>query len=112
MCVCVSVHVLSLPLNYTDAVPASQPTEKRSTKLRNIVGFWLLGFCIDYAYFIMLSAAFDIIHSFEDTPSGWSNATNGSGFDQCMRDVNGSWPGREPCEKESTSVSQITNRYM
>ncbi|XP_015910468.1 battenin isoform X2 [Parasteatoda tepidariorum] len=30
---------------------------------RNLVGFWLLGLCNNYPYVIMLSAAFDLLHS-------------------------------------------------
>ncbi|KAG8193241.1 hypothetical protein JTE90_005588 [Oedothorax gibbosus] len=35
---------------------------KTRTKVRNLVGFWLLGLCNNYAYVIMLSAAYDLLN--------------------------------------------------
>ncbi|OQR73921.1 battenin-like [Tropilaelaps mercedesae] len=37
----------------------------RTKKLRNLVAFWLLGLCNNYAYVVMLSAAVDIIAKFD-----------------------------------------------
>ena len=32
-------------------------------KVRNLIAFWLLGLCNNYAYVVMLSAAHDILSS-------------------------------------------------
>ncbi|GIY20718.1 battenin [Caerostris extrusa] len=37
------------------------PEEKKG-RIRNLIGFWLLGLCNNYPYVIMLSAAFDILY--------------------------------------------------
>ena len=81
------------------------------TKWRNIVGFWLLGLLNNYPYVIMLSAAFDIIHSIEG--GGASNSTasvqDGNGT-SCTLEWNettnsSDYPPREPCQHQGTSVS-------
>ena len=57
----------------------------------------------------MLSAAFDIIHRLSgddpDTPS--NSGTNGTEFNNSCTLVNGSYKGREHCEKAGTSVSEL-----
>lgn len=44
-------------------------TENTTSKVRNLIGFWLLGLCNNYAYVVMLSAAVDILAKFKDTTS-------------------------------------------
>lgn len=79
----------------------SRPTSK-FTKWRNIIGFWILGLTNNYPYVVMLSAAFDIIHQIghdelSDSPH--------SGYKDSCTPVNGTYEGREQCEREGTSVS-------
>lgn len=46
-----------------DEVPPSpRDLGNKLRRTRNLVGFWLLGLCNNYAYVVMLSAAFDILN--------------------------------------------------
>ena len=56
---------------------AHNPSENMGTRIRNWIGFWLLGLCNNYAYVIMLSAAHDLLsHEFQtDVPTDPSNHT-------------------------------------
>ena len=70
------------------------------TKWRSIIGFWMIGLANHYPGVIMLSAAFDIIHHL----SGLSETLDNLESDPCTL-YNGSYVGREPCERKGTSVS-------
>lgn len=53
----------SSELEYGDEVlPSLRDHENKLRRTRNLVGFWLLGLCNNYAYVVMLSAAFDILN--------------------------------------------------
>ena len=75
------------------------------TKRRNIIGFWILGLANSYPYVVMLSAALDIIHclsgDFEDDQS--SNSSQSEYRDSCSP-VNGTYEGRQRCERDGTPV--------
>lgn len=43
-------------------VPQPPEIKQKTKKVRNLVGFWILGLCNNYAYVVMLSAAFDILN--------------------------------------------------
>ena len=73
--------------------------ESKFTKWRNIIGFWILGLACNYPLVIMLSAAFDVIHQI----SGYSETLIDHDYDSCTR-YNGSYTGRELCEKAGTWV--------
>lgn len=53
----------STQLAYVDETPTS-PRDRgdKLKRTRNLAGFWLLGLCNNYAYVVMLSAAFDILN--------------------------------------------------
>lgn len=53
----------STQLDDEDETPTS-PRDRgdRLKRTRNLAGFWLLGLCNNYAYVVMLSAAFDILN--------------------------------------------------
>nr|XP_037287631.1 battenin-like [Rhipicephalus microplus] len=42
--------------------PSPRDLGNKLRRTRNLVGFWLLGLCNNYAYVVMLSAAFDILN--------------------------------------------------
>uniref|UniRef100_A0A131YHC4 Battenin n=1 Tax=Rhipicephalus appendiculatus TaxID=34631 RepID=A0A131YHC4_RHIAP len=42
--------------------PSPRDHGNKLRRTRNLVGFWLLGLCNNYAYVVMLSAAFDILN--------------------------------------------------
>ncbi|XP_033647342.1 battenin-like isoform X1 [Asterias rubens] len=72
--------------------PQSVPvdlTQNKTVKIRNLVAFWLLGLCNNYAYVIMLSAAHDILGSKEtvpendiDKPDAMFNLTHSTGINR------------------------------
>ncbi|CAN8028732.1 unnamed protein product [Ixodes persulcatus] len=49
------------PLEYVDNTP-TRGREEKVKRIRNLTGFWILGLCNNYAYVVMLSAAFDILN--------------------------------------------------
>uniref|UniRef100_A0A1E1XFC9 Battenin n=1 Tax=Amblyomma aureolatum TaxID=187763 RepID=A0A1E1XFC9_9ACAR len=53
-------------LDCVDAVEDTPPSPRdhgdKLRRTRNLAGFWLLGLCNNYAYVVMLSAAFDILN--------------------------------------------------
>lgn len=53
-------------LDCVDAVEETPPVPRdhgdKLRRTRNLAGFWLLGLCNNYAYVVMLSAAFDILN--------------------------------------------------
>ncbi|XP_038069180.1 battenin-like isoform X1 [Patiria miniata] len=73
------------------AAAAAIRQNNRKTKIRNLVAFWLLGLCNNYAYVIMLSAAYDILEKKEtetesdveppDTMYNLTNSTSAGRFD-------------------------------
>ncbi|KAL3199333.1 hypothetical protein MRX96_013987 [Rhipicephalus microplus] len=46
----------------TKVPPSPRDLGNKLRRTRNLVGFWLLGLCNNYAYVVMLSAAFDILN--------------------------------------------------
>ena len=90
--------------------PSSTPSPPHSvtySKWRNILSFWLLGFLNNYPYVVMLSAAFDIIHSVEQGSA--SENHNSSNVSSCTLVINettnsSSYPPRDLCQQQGTSV--------
>lgn len=48
-------------LKLSDIKDVERNDEKKESKVRNLVAFWLLGLCNNYGYVVMLSAAHDIL---------------------------------------------------
>ncbi|GFQ90936.1 battenin [Trichonephila clavata] len=63
-------------------VPIVHPIipETNKGRIRNLIGFWLLGLCNNYPYVIMLSAAFDLLYknNGESSNTDQTNSTNGT----------------------------------
>ncbi|GMS98548.1 hypothetical protein PENTCL1PPCAC_20723, partial [Pristionchus entomophagus] len=55
-------------LIYPDRQPIGDYCRRRMSAKRNLVAFWLLGLCNNFAYVIMLSAAKDILEKGAETP--------------------------------------------
>lgn len=36
------------------------------TPARDLISFWILGLCTEFGYILMICAAFDILHRFDD----------------------------------------------
>lgn len=65
-------------------------------EIRNLVGFWILGLCNNYAYVIMISAAFDLLKDNPDDDDGDSDLYN----QNCTENFNCT----RPCNKISTGA--------
>ena len=98
-----TLYCVSFPSGDDLSEEASEPPMSQFTKWRNIIGFWILGLANNYPYVIMLSAAFDTIHRLEHDVQPHP-PPNSSAVDSCTF-VNGSYKGRELCERAGTSVS-------
>ena len=81
----------------------SRPMNK-FTKWRNIVGFWILGLANSYPYVVMLSAALDIIRCLSGDLNDQSSDSSRSEYEDSCTPVNGTYQGREHCDKDGTPV--------
>lgn len=45
--------------NRNDNLPSKAPA-------RDLIAFWILGLCTEFGYILMICAAFDILHRFDD----------------------------------------------
>lgn len=73
------INETSSSANEIDSEYLASPVKNKN--VRNLVGFWILGLCNNYAYVIMLSAAFDLLdpnyHENEDlSVNDSANKTN------------------------------------
>lgn len=67
--------ICNLLFRKSESVPEKKPKEpqaedaaEESTEvpLRDFVAFWILGLCTEIGYILMICAAFDILHRFDD----------------------------------------------
>lgn len=79
----------------------ADPVDGRSTQCRNWTGFWLLGLCNNFAYVVMLSAAYDILQKQESTNATASASVT---LDVDFQGRNSSNSSRYDCNPVSTAA--------